>query len=99
MQKDDETTACQIHVHGFLKELGNDTNILITGTFDYLPCIGYNISLHTVLRARTLLGWVFRGSAYCQTIREANKAKRLAWCQAHQIDDFQDVISMDESSI
>ena len=49
MQKDDETTACQIH--GFLKELGNYTNILITGTFDYLPCIGYSISLRTVLRA------------------------------------------------
>ena len=34
MQKDDETTACQIH--GFLKELGNYTIILITGTFDYV---------------------------------------------------------------
>ena len=35
MQKDDETTACQIH--GFLKELGNYTIIIITGTFDYVP--------------------------------------------------------------
>ena len=36
---------------------------------------GYTISLRTILRCRTALGWMFRGSAYCQLIQEANKAK------------------------
>ena len=30
---------------------------------------GYSISLRTVLRCRTYLGWTFCGSAYCQLIR------------------------------
>ena len=38
---------------------------------------GISISLYTVFRCREQLGWTFRGSAYCQLIREANKQKRL----------------------
>ena len=38
-----------------------------------------SLSLSTILRCRRQLGWTFRGSAYCQTIREANKIKRLEW--------------------
>ena len=40
---------------------------------------GYSLSLSTLLRCRKSLGWTFRGSAYCQMIREANKAVRLEW--------------------
>ncbi len=40
---------------------------------------GFNISLRTVLRCRTSLGWTLRGSAYCQLIREVNKVKQLQW--------------------
>ena len=29
---------------------------------------GYRISLRTILRCRTSLGWTFRGSAYCQSL-------------------------------
>ncbi len=36
-------------------------------------------TLKTVLRCRTALGWTFRGSAYCQLIRQQNKVKRLQW--------------------
>ena len=36
---------------------------------------GYSISLRTILRYRTSLGWTFRGSTYCQVMREANKQK------------------------
>ena len=36
-----------------------------------------SISLRTVLRCREQLGWTFRGSAYCQLIRDVNKQKRL----------------------
>ena len=40
---------------------------------------GYELSLATILRCRTSLGWTFRGSSYCQLIRHANKTKRLQW--------------------
>ena len=29
---------------------------------------GFDISLSTILRSRTMLGWTFRGSKYCQLI-------------------------------
>ena len=60
---------------------------------------GYSISLRTILRCRTALGWTFRGSAYCQLIREANKVKRLAWAQEHLDDSFEDVIWTDECTV
>ena len=40
-----------------------------------------DVSLRTILWCRTQLGWTFRGSAYCQLIREANKEKRLLWAR------------------
>ncbi len=36
-----------------------------------------------ILRGRRQLGWTYRGSAYCQLIRQANKVKRLEWARAH----------------
>ena len=60
---------------------------------------GYSISLPTILRCRTALGWTFRGSAYCQLIREANKVKRLAWAQEHLDDSFDSVIWTDECGV
>ena len=61
--------------------------------------LGYSLSLRTVLRCRTTLGWTFRGSAYCQLIREQNKRKRLEWALKFKDDDFSDVVFTDESSI
>ena len=60
---------------------------------------GYSISLRTILRCRTALGWTFRGSAYCQLIREVNKGKRLAWASEHLHDAFEDVIWSDECTV
>ena len=40
---------------------------------------GHALSLSTILHSRRSLGWSFRGSSYCQMIREPNKAKRLEW--------------------
>ena len=60
------------------------------------------ISCKTILRCRTELGWTFRGSAYCQLIRDVNKAKRLEWARQnlHEAETgFQDVVWTDESSI
>ena len=50
----------------------------------------------TVLRCRAALGWTFRGSAYCQLIRQQNKVKRLQWAQEHLSDGFDNVIWTDE---
>ena len=59
----------------------------------------YRISLWTVLRCRTSLGWTFRGSAYCQLIREANMTKRLLWAQQYLNDSFENVVWTDECSV
>ena len=60
---------------------------------------GIEISRTTVLRCRRQLGWTFRGSAYCQLIREVNKEKRLTWCQENLNADFSDVIWTDETTV
>lgn len=63
---------------------------------------GVAISRRTILRCHKTLGWTFRGSAYCQLIREANKQVRLEWARQY-IDEcedgFLDVIWSDESTI
>ena len=63
---------------------------------------GYSISKRTILRCRSALGWTFRGSSYCQLIREANKEKRLEWAlkYGHEAEDgFEDVLWSDECSV
>ncbi len=44
-----------------------------------LTSSGIRISLSAILRSRTMLGWTFRGSKYCQLIRHENKFKRFQW--------------------
>ena len=60
---------------------------------------GYQISKKTILRCHTALGWTFRGSAYCQLIRESNKIKRLEWARQHLQDNFDNVVWTDECSV
>ena len=60
---------------------------------------GYDIHRRTILRCRTSLGWTFRGSAYCQLIRQANKQKRLDWARQNLNDLFDNVIWTDECSV
>ena len=64
---------------------------------------GCSVSLATIKRSRSRMGWTFRGSAYCQLIRDANKEKRLAWAQENLTaaveDGFTDVIWTDKASI
>ena len=40
-----------------------------------LATYGIYVSLATILRNRSSLGWIYRGSAYCQLIRQPNKIK------------------------
>ena len=63
---------------------------------------GIQISIWTILRCRKILGWTFRGSAYCQLIRTENKQKRLQWARKNldeAEDGFDNVIFSDESSV
>ena len=60
---------------------------------------GYSLSIDTILRCRSLLGWTFRGSAYCQLIRDTNKLKRYQRAVANQDDEFDDCIYTDECSV
>ena len=64
-----------------------------------LTGMGHQLSRRTILRCRTALGWTFRGSAYCQLIREPNKLKRLEWAQQHRNDNFDNVVWTDECSV
>ena len=60
-----------------------------------------SMSLSTIVRARRELGWVVTTPKYCQLIRDANKQKRLEWCQEmiNTNEQFDDVIFTDESSV
>ena len=60
---------------------------------------GYKLSFSTILRCRKALGWTYRGSAYCQLIRDANKEKRASWARQHFGDDFENVIWTDETTV
>ena len=62
------------------------------------------LSLTTILRSRSQLGWTFRGSSYCQLIKTVNKVKRLDWAKKYEHltsieDSFGDVVWTDESTI
>ena len=63
---------------------------------------GHDISIWTIFRCRRELGWTFRGSAYCQLIRNTNVQKRLQWAKDNldeAEDGFEDAIFTDESSV
>ena len=55
------------------------------------------------MASRQKLGWIFRGSAYCQIIQQENKQKHLEWAREHLEEalnnEFEDVLWTDESSI
>ncbi len=60
---------------------------------------GYTVSLQTIFRCRSILGWTFCGSAYCQLIRTVNQVSRYNWAVANKDDEFEDVIYTDECSV
>ena len=76
-----------------------DDETTATQIHSFLVHNGVDVSLTTILSGRHTLGWTFRGSAYCQLIREANKQKRLEWAQLHLHDNFHDVVWTDETTI
>lgn len=64
-----------------------------------LASMNIYVSLATIVRSRTQLGWTYRGSAYCQLIRQQNKDKRLQWARAYLHDSFENVIWSDETTV
>ena len=59
------------------------------------------VSLSAIKLARRRRGWVCTKPHYCQILREANKTKRLEWCeqQLENEEDFSDVIFTDECTV
>ena len=76
-----------------------DDETIATQLQTKLAARGCYISLTTIPCNRRQLGWVYRGSAYCQLIRNANKQNRLEWACTNLDNNFDDVIWSDESSI
>ena len=64
-----------------------------------LASYGVYISLATITRARHQMGWIYRGSAYCQLIRDVNRQKRLEFAMAYLHDNFDDAIFSDETTV
>ena len=61
-----------------------------------------SLSLSTILHSRLSLGWTFHSSAYCQMIREVNRAKQVEWARQYQHEaknGFRDVGFTDETSV
>lgn len=63
-----------------------------------LASYGIYVSLATIVRNRIQLGWTYRGSAYCQLIRQQNMEKHLDWAQIYLHDNFDDVIWSDKTT-
>ena len=60
---------------------------------------GVSISASTALKGRHLLGWISRGTAYCQLVHTQNQEKRFLWAQEYLGANFNDVIWTDETSV
>ena len=60
---------------------------------------GVYISLSTITRARHHMGWIYRGSASCQLIREVNREKRFQFAMTSLRDNFDDAIFSDETTV
>ena len=54
---------------------------------------------YLLIRCRSFLGWTFRGSAYCQLIRDVNKLKRYEWAVQYKDDEFYNVVFTDECTV
>ena len=81
------------------RQMRVDDETTATQLQSLLVAKGYNLSLKTILRCRSSLGWTFRGSAYCQLIREENMQKRLDWVLTVQFEKFENVIFTDECTV
>ena len=75
-----------------------DDETTATQLQELLASHGVYVSSSTILCSRKQLGWIYRGSAYCQLICETNKQKWLEFALANLHDSFNDVIFTDETT-
>ena len=75
-----------------IQTIREDNETTVTQLQSRLAIYGVYVSLATILRGRQKLGWVYRGSTYCQLIRTVNKQKRLEWATMYLHNNFEDVI-------
>ena len=94
---------CRAHHRDSDGDGRRDNETTVTQLQVLLTSKGYSLSLSTIQRSGSRQGWTFRGSAYYQPIRHANKEKRLAWARenltASLTDGFTDVVWTEEASI
>ena len=81
------------------EQMRHDNETTASQLHVHLTSLGYTLKLRTILCCRMSLGWTFRGSAYCQLIRDVNKQKRLNLARDHRSNSFADVIFTDECSV
>ncbi len=81
------------------EQMQKDDETTVHQLYHLLQSRGYNISLGTILHCRKALGWTFRGSAYCQLIRDANKVKHLEWDKKNETLKSDKVLWMDECMV
>ena len=81
------------------EEMAKDDETTATQLQAILASKNVYVSLATIVRNRLDLGWTYRGTAYCQLIRQPNKQKRLDWARTYLGDEFEDVIWTDETSV
>ena len=78
------------------RRMRQDDETTATQLHTLLSSCGISISLSTIIRCRSMLGWTFSGSKYCQLIRELNKIKRFLWACDNYLEvlnnGFKDVI-------
>ena len=81
------------------QQLHLDDETTASQLYILLSGMGHHLNLRTILRCRTSLGRMFRGSAYCQLICEPNKQKRLEFAREHRNDNFANIVFTDECSV
>ena len=87
-------------IHQFIEHaMREDDETTATQLQAKLANAGVYISLATIVRSRVELGWIYRGSAYCQLIWNANKEKRLEFARAYLHNSFNNVIWSDETTV
>ena len=81
--------------------LRENNELTTTNILNNLRRQGIGISRSSVGRAVQRMGWSGKTTRYCQMIREANKQKRIDFCQ-HLLttsENFRDIIFTDESMV
>ena len=85
------------------RRMKEDDETTATQLHALLTACGISISLSTILRSRSCLGWTYRGSKYCQLIRTKNKEKWFQWAFENYMENlnngFEDVIWTDETTV